>query len=131
MGFYSSRIWGGEAKGCGRGMPLGWIYSKEQATGKSQAMIAAAAIQGFTASGMLAGSSTVNVGMMERCFMQADLTVLVDDFVPPDVKDPASRQMAQLDRAIFDRTMRSVCNKNRMAYSPTVTSVCGIWDPNT
>ena len=129
MGFYSSRIWGGEAKGCGRGMPLGWIYSKEQATGKSQAMIAAAAIQGFTTSGMLAGSSTVNVGILERCFMQADLTVLVDDYVPTDVKDPASRQMAQLDRVLFDRTMRSVCNKNRIPYSPTVTSVCGIIEP--
>jgi hypothetical protein len=116
-------------------MPLGWIYSKEQATGKSQAMIAAAAIQGFSTAGMLAGSSTVNVGILERCFMQADLTVLVDDYVPTDVKDPASRQMAQLDRVLFDRTMRSVCNKNRIPYSPTVTSVrnyrgppsCPVW----
>jgi hypothetical protein len=131
MGFYSSRIWGGEAKGCGCGMPLGWIYSKEQATGKSQAMIAAAAIQGFSASGMLAGSSTINVSILERCFMQADLTVLIDDYVPTDVKNPASRQMAQLDRAIFDRTMRSVCNKNRTPNSSIVISVCGIWDPNT
>jgi hypothetical protein len=55
--------------------------------------------------------------------------------VPTDVKDPASRQMAQLDRVLFDRTMRSVCNKNRIPYSPTVTSVrnyrtpsCPVWN---
>ena len=117
LGLHADRCWNGET-GVGHGMPVGWIYSSEFGSGKTEAMSLANAMLGFFDRGMWAGDATKSV-MFEASSCEANMMKFIDDVVPSDKNGDGyySRALAQQVRAFYDRTSRAVTGKIRRPYS--------------
>ena len=112
MGLYADQIWKGKS-GVGHGMPFGWVYSTEPNTGKTEAVTLAHCMLGMHKRPLWAGDAT-KPALFERLSQQANLTLAVDDVV---AKKNESQAYAQLGRALYDQSQRSVCGKSRTALS--------------
>ena len=118
MGLYASKLWSGES-GFGHGCPITWLYSPEPNTGKTEAMLAVNSMLGFHTRSPCSGDST-KAALFERTSQQADLSVTVDDVVVPQGE---SRTFAQIIRALYDCSTRTVTGKVRRPKSTAMFTV--------
>ncbi len=111
-GFYAQRVWAGQ--GAGKQFPVGWLYSPEHETGKSEAMEAGHDVTGKFVCTTTGGSATGAV-LYELLNLQSDMTLMVDDVV---LRNPENSVMyGTLCRQVAGRLDRDVCNKSRTPYS--------------
>lgn len=127
LGLHADRCWGGET-GIGHGMPVGWVYSPEHGSGKTEAILAAHSMLGLFHRPITAGDTTKSF-TFEAASMEANLTKFIDDVVP--AKDPngenSSKWISQAGRAFYDRTARAVTGKiRRPSSSCCFTANCTI-----
>lgn len=115
LGLNVDLFWSGSA-GIGHGFPIGWIYSKEHNSGKTEAARLAAAAVGLPERAMFAGDTTKSM-LFEALSAEAGLTKFIDDVV---TRGGESTMLAQSIRAIFDRAARAVSGKVRLPYSSAV-----------
>lgn len=117
LGLHATRCWNGET-GLGHGMPVGWVYSTEYCTGKTEAAMLAHTTMGFFHRAIWAGDATKSV-TFESSYIESGLMKFIDDIVPPEAKNDGyhSSALAQQIRAFFDRTSRAVTGKIRLPYS--------------
>lgn len=117
LGLHADKCWAGQS-GVGHGAAVGWIWSREHGTGKTEAMLTCYDLQGYTQRGIYSGDTSQPL-LQEACFIDANLTKFIDDVVPVE-KAPgemSSRKTAQQVRCIYDRASRAVSGKIRLPYS--------------
>ena len=117
MGLHADRFWAGEA-GMGHGMPVGWVYSVEHGSGKTEACLNAHSSIGFYNRAIWAGDATKAV-TFESSNMECNMMKFIDDVVPSDKGNGEfqSKALAQLVRSFYDHTARAVSGKIRRPMS--------------
>ena len=117
LGLYASKFWKGES-GLGKGCPFAYIHSPEYNTGKSEAILAGHAMTGYFHRSAAAGDGS-KIGLYNKCEIQADMTVAMDDYMPN--MDPKSgfnaRNMREAARNVYDNTDRVVHKKTSKCLS--------------
>ncbi len=110
LGLHADRFWKGES-GLGHGHPVGWIVSRDFGTGKTEALKTAQSLLGFGSAPLIAGDAT-KAFIYERCNLQTNLTLMIDDIVP----NQESKMLQQQIRSFYDHTERSVAGKMRLPH---------------
>ena len=114
LGLHADDCWKGET-GVSHGMPIGWAFSREQGSGKTEASLLIHSTLGLGGRPLWGGDATKSV-TFEALNMESGLMKFVDDWVPSaDHKD--SKAMAQQVRAFYDCVARAVTGKLRVPYS--------------
>lgn len=130
LGLHADKNWGGQA-GHGHGMPIGWVYSPEMGTGKSEAAALGHAACSLFHHDIFSGDASKSVTFASAGLM-SNMTMMVDDVVPAEGADgdKHSRYLAQLVRAFYDRTTRVVDKKVQRIFSSIIYSSNSIANPN-
>jgi len=117
LGLHADRCWNAE-HGLNHGMPVGWVYSPEYGSGKTESCLGAHSMLGLFNRPIWAGDATKSV-TAEALSMECNIMKFVDDVVPAGGFDNEhySRHMSQETRRVYDRSERNVTGKSRMPYS--------------
>lgn len=122
MGMHASKIWAGQT-GVGHGMPIGYVYSEEPNTGKTEACMLGHAMLGWFRRSLWAGDVT-KPALFEILDQSADLTATIDDLV--DYGRSESKTLSQFGRAVYDRATRTVAGKVRKPHSSVILTSNGV-----
>jgi hypothetical protein len=114
LGLHADACWNGET-GVGHGMPIGWAFSKEQGSGKTEASLLIHSTLGFFHRALWGGDATKSV-TFEALSMESCLMKFIDDWVP-STDNCDSKAMSQQVRAFYDRVARAVTGKLRVPHS--------------
>ena len=121
LGLHADRLWKGES-GLFKGMPVTWLYSKHHGTGKTAASYLGQAIAGRWSEPLMAGDASKPITAEKLSSMQ-NLTLFIDDYVPPKEKGVAtSRVLSQESRMFYEGAARCVSGKIRQIRSGVVFS---------
>lgn len=110
---YCSKIWSGESGGITMVM-IGWLFSIEGNTGKTQAQLLGHAFMGFLAKTMLIGASSTLPAMQNRISTQADMVLMIDEAVVKltgENKEQGEKIMKSLIHSTAGQTSRMVAGK--------------------
>lgn len=110
---YCSKIWKGESGGITMVM-IGWLFSIEGNTGKTQAQLLGHALVGFLHNTMLTGASSTLPAMQNRISIQADMVLMIDEAVVKltgENKEQGEKIMKLLIHSTADQISRMVSGK--------------------